>query len=66
VSEGSPLDARHIAIASANRLQYIVSCNFKHINKLKTKNMVNYVNLKEGYQTIIICRPEEVIDDEDE
>jgi hypothetical protein len=53
-------------IASVNRLQYLVSCNFKHINKLKTKNIVQYVNLKEGYQNIVICRPEEVVDYDDE
>jgi predicted nucleic acid-binding protein len=60
------LDAFHIAIASINRLDFIVSCNFKHINKLKTKRMVEYVNLNEGYKNITICRPEELIDYEDQ
>jgi predicted nucleic acid-binding protein len=59
------LDARHIAIATVNNLDLIVSCNFKHINKLKTKRMVLAVNLTEGYKPVTICRPEEVVDYED-
>jgi predicted nucleic acid-binding protein len=65
IHEKKRLDAQHIAIASINRLDYIVSCNFKHINKLKTKAMVAYVNHIEGYPGITICRPEEVVDDEE-
>ena len=36
--------------------------NFKHINKLKTKNMVPAINQNEGYISIIITQPKEVID----
>jgi hypothetical protein len=46
-------------------MDLVVSCNFKHINKLKTKKMVNRVNLSEGYGEVTICRPEEVIDYDD-
>jgi predicted nucleic acid-binding protein len=65
IPEKKQLDAFHIAIASVNRLDFIVSCNFKHINKLKTKRMVEFVNFNEKYQNITICRPEELIDYED-
>ncbi|MDR3338034.1 MAG: PIN domain-containing protein [Treponema sp.] len=65
IPEKKRLDALHIAIASINRLDFIVSCNFKHINKLKTKRMVEYVNFNQGYNNIIICRPEEIIDYEE-
>jgi hypothetical protein len=57
-------DAQHIASATVNSLDFCVSCNFKHINKKKTKNMVNYVNEREGYKPIFIARPEEVVPDE--
>jgi hypothetical protein len=57
------LDATHIAIASVHRLQCVVSWNFKHINRGRTRNMVNYINPKEGYEAIILCEPWEVIYD---
>jgi predicted nucleic acid-binding protein len=65
IPEKKRLDALHIAIASINRLDFIVSCNFKHINKLKTKRMVEYVNFRQGYNNITICRPEEIVDYEE-
>jgi hypothetical protein len=34
----------------------------KHINKQKTKRLVDLVNLTEGYKGIMICSPMEVID----
>jgi hypothetical protein len=57
------LDATHIAVASVRRLQYVVSWNFKHINKERTRKMVNYINPKEGYKAITLCEPWEVIYD---
>jgi predicted nucleic acid-binding protein len=56
------LDGAHIATASIHGLDCILSFNFQHINKLKTKHMTTLVNLKEGYKGIIICTPMEVLD----
>jgi hypothetical protein len=56
------LDALHLAIASVNELDMIMSFNFKHINKLKTKTLIPAVNRMAGYRDIIIAQPEEVID----
>ena len=61
---GSLTDARHIAIASINDLDYVFSLNFKHINKVKTKTMTGLINTCEGYKPIIIASPMEVIDDD--
>ena len=58
------IDALHIAIASVNELDIILSYNFKHINKLKTKTLIPAINLLSSYQEIAIAQPEEVIDDE--
>lgn len=55
------LDAYHIAYATAYGIDAIVSWNFKHIVKLKTKKMVNGINLKLGYHEVEICSPEEVV-----
>ena len=56
------VDALHIAIASVNDLDIILSFNFKHINKLKTKTLIPATNLISGYREISIAQPEEVID----
>lgn len=55
-------DALHIAVAVTNEIEVIVSWNFEHIVKLKTRVMVNGVNRLLGYHEIEICSPEEVIE----
>jgi hypothetical protein len=44
-----------------NDIGIILSYNFKHINKLKTKTMVPAINQSEGYLLVIITQPKEVI-----
>jgi hypothetical protein len=53
-------DAVHIAVASINNLDAIVSWNFEHMIKLKTKRGVVAVNELMGYKTIEIITPQEV------
>lgn len=55
-------DALHIAVSVINGIEVIVSWNFEHIVKLKTRVMVNGVNRLLGYHEIEICSPEEVIE----
>lgn len=55
-------DAIHIAVAVINGIDVIVSWNFEHIVKLKTRVMVDGVNKLLGYHEIEICSPEEVIE----
>ena len=54
-------DALHIAAATVNELDIIVSWNFEHIVKRKTNIMTEVVNLHNGYKKIEIYSPEEVI-----
>ena len=56
----------HIAIATINDLDYIFSLNFQHINRHKTKIMTSYININNGYKSINICSPMEVIEREEE
>ncbi len=58
-------DALHIASATVNDMDLIVSYNFKHIVKLKTITLTEVVNLREGYRKIGIFSPTEVIEDDD-
>lgn len=54
-------DAIHIAIATTNSMDALVSWNLKHIVKLKTINGVNTINNLEGYPKIKVVTPEMVI-----
>lgn len=53
-------DALHIAIATVHRIPVLVSWNFKHMVRHKTRVGVNSINEKYGYMQIDICSPEEV------
>jgi len=55
-------DAVHIAYASVYDLDVMVSYNFKHIVKIKTKTEVKHINQLNGYRTPIITSPEELVD----
>jgi rRNA-processing protein FCF1 len=57
-------DGLHIAIATINDLDIIVSYNLQHIVKLKTIMGTESINLREGYKRIGIYSPTEVIENE--
>jgi hypothetical protein len=61
IPEKKNIDAQHIAIATVHEIGIILSYNFKHINKLKTKTLVPAINQSEGYLPVIITQPKEVI-----
>jgi len=58
-------DAYHIALASVNRLDLLVSWNFKHIVNYDKIRLFNSVNLQLGYPKIDIRTPQELIRYED-
>ncbi|MCB4792830.1 MAG: PIN domain nuclease [Elusimicrobia bacterium] len=53
-------DALHIAVATVNGMDIVMSWNFEHMVKLKTKKGVIAVNELMGYKTIEILTPQEV------
>jgi predicted nucleic acid-binding protein len=57
-------DAYHIAIATVNRLDVLVSWNFKHIVNFDKIKLFNSINLRLGYPLIDIRSPLEFIDHE--
>lgn len=59
-------DAQHIAIATVNRVNAVVSWNFKHIVNLRKILGYNSVNIRQGYPVIEIRTPKEVFDYEEE
>ncbi len=64
ISSNYFLDAEHIAIATVEKVDIVVSWNFKHIVNVHKIRGFNSVNLKEGYQLIEIRTPTEVIDED--
>lgn len=55
-------DAFHIAIASVNNLDALISWNFTHIVKLKTKIKVAGINTLMGYKELELYSPLEVLE----
>jgi len=56
------MDGVHIAMSAVNDLDCIVSLNFHHINKLKTKMAAEIIHRMKGYGNPTICTPMEVTD----
>jgi len=61
VSAKHIVDAQHIAIASVERVDVLVSWNFQQIVNLDRIRAFNSVNLKLGYPVLEIRSPREVI-----
>ncbi len=59
-------DCRHIATATINKVDYLVSWNFKHIVNVFRIRGYNSVNLRSGYIQLDIRSPKEIVSDEDE
>jgi len=61
IGESKLVDAEHIAIATINHIDVLVSWNFRHIVNLQKIRGYNSVNLKYGYPLLEIRSPWEVI-----
>ncbi|PIZ14811.1 PIN domain nuclease [Candidatus Desantisbacteria bacterium CG_4_10_14_0_8_um_filter_39_17] len=55
-------DALHISVAIVNNLDILISWNFQHIVKVKTRVEVNAISRLMNYHEIEICSPEEVVE----
>lgn len=61
LGKASENDAYHIALASVNRLDCLISWNFKHIANFDKINLFNSINLRLGYPLIDIRSPLEFL-----
>jgi len=59
-------DCIHIATATINKINILVSWNFKHIVNIQRIRGYNSINLKNGYQTLEIRSPKDIINYENE
>ena len=65
IRRGARLDLRHLAVATVNGVDAVVSWNFRDIVNIRTRRSVHSTNLRLGYPLIEIVSPEEVIGDEE-
>ena len=55
-------DAQHIAIATCNQMDILLSWNFKHLSNIQKQIGVKIINEKEGYfYPLILTNPMEVV-----
>ncbi len=61
VGKTSRADCIHIALATINKVDILVSWNFKHIVNINRIRGYNSINLRLGYQTLEIRTPKEIL-----
>lgn len=66
VGQTSADDCRHIATATINKVDYLVSWNFKHIVNVFRIRGYNSINIRYGYPQLDIRSPKEIVNNEDD
>ena len=56
-------DAQHIAIATVNSIEYLISWNYKHIVNETKRQLINQVCSDTGFQPTTLCTPIELIEE---
>jgi predicted nucleic acid-binding protein len=64
VGETSFDDCVHIALATIHKADVLVSWNFKHIVNIYRIRGYNSVNIRQGYASLEIRSPKDIIEDE--
>ena len=65
VGRTSYADCLHIALATINRADYLISWNFRHIVNVQRIRGYNAINLKNGYKLLEIRSPRDFVNYED-
>jgi len=61
VPDSYPADAMHIAVASVNGMDYLLSWNFRHLVRRRTRDVVDMVNTMRSMRHISIATPAELL-----
>ncbi|MEO6130848.1 MAG: PIN domain protein [Saprospiraceae bacterium] len=64
VNKKSLADTQHIAVATVEQVDLLVSWNFRHIVNFDKIRLYNSVNLKYGYRILEIRNPRDLTDEE--
>jgi hypothetical protein len=62
VGQTSYSDCLHIALATSNRADLLISWNFKHIVNMNRIRGYNSINIKNGYSQLEIRSPRDLMD----
>ncbi|MBI5823050.1 MAG: type II toxin-antitoxin system VapC family toxin [Chloroflexi bacterium] len=62
VPERAAADALHIAIATVQGMDYLLTWNLKHIANATIRNAITNACRQQGYEPPIICTPEELME----
>lgn len=54
-------DAMHVAVASLNGMDFLLSWNFRHLVRRRTRDVVDMVNTMRGMRQISIATPAELL-----
>lgn len=65
VGQTSYADCLHIALATINKADYLISWNFKHIVNVQRIRGYNAINMKNGYRLLEIRSPRDFVNYED-
>lgn len=63
IPEDSRPDAQHIAIATVNSIEYLISWNYRHIVNEAKRNLINEVCHTAGFQPTTLCTPIALIEE---
>lgn len=61
VGQTSFADCLHIALATINRADYLISWNFKHIVNVQRIRGYNSINIRRGYKELEIRSPRDFV-----
>jgi predicted nucleic acid-binding protein len=61
VPDTYPADAMHIAVASLTGMDFLLSWNFRHLVRRRTRDVVDMVNTMRGMRHISIATPAELL-----
>lgn len=56
-------DAMHIAVATVNGMDYLLTWNFKHIANASVRWKVEKICRENGYEPPVICTPQELMEE---
>lgn len=63
IPEGSEIDAYHIAVATVNGMDYLLTWNCTHIANAVMRPKLEAVCRSHGYEPPVICTPLELMED---
>jgi hypothetical protein len=55
-------DALHVAIATLNAMDYLLTWNMRHLANATIRNTINVICRARGYEPPVICTPEELLE----